>query len=92
MGAVSSELTAAQSSADLINFLLALTDERVRYQKAPFDHPQLTVINGHVGNSLQVQGGNPLSPVLAKDEILVIQAVGANGATSPLTPFLSLSP
>jgi len=30
----------------LLAFLLSLTDERVRYQTAPFDHPQLFVPNG----------------------------------------------
>src|SRR5262249_4026174 len=30
----------------LVAFLVALTDDRVRYEKAPFDHPSLTVPNG----------------------------------------------
>jgi cytochrome c peroxidase len=30
----------------LVAFMLALTDDRVRYEKAPFDHPSLEVPNG----------------------------------------------
>ena len=35
----------------LVAFLEALTDERVLYRRAPFDHPQLFVPNGHRGNA-----------------------------------------
>ena len=89
MGATSNQLSATKNAGDLINFLLALTDERVRYQRAPFDHPQLIVNHGHAGNSLQVEAGNPLSAVLAVDELLVIPAIGASGAAAPITPFLA---
>lgn len=76
-----------QSRTDLIAFLKTFTDERVRYEKAPFDHPEVIVPNGHVGNDVFVEAGNPLSPVLAKDELLVVPAVGANGKQAPLLPF-----
>ena len=39
-------LTDAQQ-ADLVAFLKALTDPRVSCHKAPFDHPELIVPNGH---------------------------------------------
>ncbi|WP_199193265.1 cytochrome c peroxidase [Blastopirellula marina] len=32
-------------------FLLCLTDERVRLEKAPFDHPSLNVVNGYESDS-----------------------------------------
>lgn len=35
---------------DLVAFLKTLTDDRVLQQKAPFDHPELFVPNGHVGD------------------------------------------
>ena len=92
LNAVQATLSSAQNTADLTNFLLSLTDERVRYQRAPFDHPQLIVKHGHAGNELQVTAGNPLSPVLAQDEQLVIPAVGANGSTTPIAAFLSATP
>jgi cytochrome c peroxidase len=53
----------------LVAFMKALTDERVKYQKAPFDHPQLIVPNGHSG----VSGG------VAIDDNFTLPAVGAGG-------------
>jgi len=38
----------------LVAFLQALTDERVRNQSAPFDHPELFVPLGHYGNQFSV--------------------------------------
>jgi cytochrome c peroxidase len=38
-------LTAAERDA-LVQFLKSLTDDRVRYDRAPFDHPQLRIPNG----------------------------------------------
>ncbi len=64
-------------------FLLSLTDERVRMQRAPFDHPQLFVPNGHQGNQNHV----PSLFGLALDRILVIPAVGREGG-GPLPRFL----
>lgn len=78
-----------QNRADLVAFLKTLTDDRVRYEKAPFDHPEIKIPHGHVGDELAVNGGNPLSPELAQDEFLVIEAVGAEGNVSPLLPFES---
>ena len=71
---------------DLVAFMKALTDDRVRYEKAPFDHPQLIIPNGHPGNETSVsqdQDGK------ATDDLLVIPAVGRNGGNG--TPnFLGL--
>jgi cytochrome c peroxidase len=71
----------------LLAFLKTFTDDRVRYEKAPFDHPEISVPHGHVGNDLITTPSNPLNPKLAKDEFLVVPAVGANGNTQPLLPF-----
>jgi cytochrome c peroxidase len=62
----------------LVAFVVALTDDRVRWQRAPFDHPQLIVPNGD----------NPPGT----DSPLVIPAVGAGGAAAPLPRFLNLNP
>jgi len=43
-----------QDKADVVAFLLTLTDERVRHEQAPFDHPQLFVPNGHLGDDTLV--------------------------------------
>lgn len=76
-----------QEKVDLVNFLLALTDERVRYRRAPFDHPSITLPNGHPGNQ---NGSSPESlfePNQAADQFRTIDAVGAGGgAPLPLFP------
>jgi cytochrome c peroxidase len=60
----------------LVAFLVSLTDERVRHQQAPFDHPELRVpVDG-----LDVQGTRE------------IEAVGAAGSEVPLQTFLDLDP
>ncbi|MBD2487672.1 cytochrome-c peroxidase [Aulosira sp. FACHB-615] len=86
-------LTEAQKD-DLVAFLRSLTDERVRYQKAPFDHPQLLIPNGHPGNqnsvvvnySVQTEDGTQQ----AADSLLEIPAVGRNGG-QPLPNFLRVN-
>jgi hypothetical protein len=74
---------------DLVAFLLALTDERVRWERAPFDHPQLFVPDGHEN---RVDGHPKRTRVLA-DRLREIPAVGAAGRAvegkSPLKPFLA---
>jgi hypothetical protein len=59
--------------ADLVAFMKSLTDERVRWEKAPFDHPSLTIPNGHLGNEQRVSG-NP-----AQETTMNLPAVGAAG-------------
>ena len=55
------------------------------YQRAPFDHPQLFVPNGHPGNSSSTidQDGDGL----ADDLMVTIPPVGAAGG-NPLPGFL----
>jgi len=62
---------------DVVAFLLALTDERVRWQRAPFDHPQLFVPNG--------------DSVPGTDNLVERPAVGAAGGAA-LERFLNLNP
>jgi len=66
--------------ADLVAFLKALTDERVRRAAAPFDHPQLFVPNGHPGNTQNVIQRNGQ----AVDALLEIPATGRRGG--PVLP------
>jgi cytochrome c peroxidase len=68
-----------EEKAGLEAFLLSLTDERVRYQKAPFDHPQLFITNGHKPELNE--SGN------AKDKFIEIKAVGSDGG-EPLRRFM----
>ena len=69
----------------IVAFLESLTDERVLFRRAPFDHPQLFVPNGHPGSSSGVTDAN--GDGLADDRMVVIPAVGAEGGL-PLPGFL----
>ncbi|MBI4871627.1 MAG: VCBS repeat-containing protein [Candidatus Riflebacteria bacterium] len=80
-----------QEEAALKAFLLALTDERVRWESAPFDHPELLVPNGHPGSDTWLAGG--ASGPGALDSFLTLPAVGAGGRKAaglpPIQPFLA---
>jgi len=69
--------------ASLVAFLKALTDERVLYRKAPFDHPQLFVPAGHIGDNTTVEIDEHGQ---AKDILVEIPEVGAEGG-DPLPSF-----
>ena len=62
---------------DVIAFMLALTDDRVRYERAPFDHPQLFVPNGVTATGA--------------DNLVEVPPTGAAGG-QPLGRFLNLNP
>ena len=88
LGLTVSELT------DLAAFLKSpLTDPRVAWERAPFDHPSLVVPNGHVGDETVVAGQQSTDPKIAKraqDVQMSIQAVGRDGRPAkdgPLGPF-----
>jgi len=57
--------------AAVVAFLKSLTDERVRSQSAPFDHPSLTVPNG-----MDLVGGAPL------EQTITLPATGKNGGAA----------
>ncbi|HXV20870.1 MAG TPA: hypothetical protein VD811_07785, partial [Desulfuromonadales bacterium] len=65
--------------AALVAFMLALTDERVKFDQAPFDHPQLFVPAGDGRQGVA-------------ESFIEIPAVGAGGRDEPLKPFLNLDP
>jgi hypothetical protein len=74
---------------ELVAFLLALTDERVRWERAPFDHPQLFVPDGHE----RAIPGDPRRTRVLADRMREIPAVGVLGRAveglPPLKPFLA---
>ena len=83
----------AQDQADVVAFMKALTDDRVRFERAPFDHPELCIPNGHPnsGAATSVEpNGNPLFGRSAADRWAGIPAVGRNGGTVPLQTFEEL--
>ena len=65
----------ADDKAAIVAFLKSLTDERVRSQSAPFDHPSLIVPNGMV-----------VTDGVLNEQTITIPATGAGGG-SPLQKF-----
>ncbi|MBA3596896.1 MAG: cytochrome-c peroxidase [Methylibium sp.] len=71
---------------DLVAFLLALTDDRVRFERAPFDHPALCITNGHAEEEMETPNGGEVKT--AKDLLRCIAPVGRQGSRTALKPFL----
>ena len=67
-----------QILTNLVAFLVSLTDERVRFQRAPFDHPELVVPHGNNPDGSEIT--------------LTLPAVGAAGSDTPQPRFLDLNP
>lgn len=65
----------------LVAFMKTLTDERVRWRQAPFDHPELIVPEGH--SKTLPWGTGTINP----DGTFTLSAVGADGADKPLLAF-----
>jgi len=76
-----------EEKTSLVAFLVSLTDERVRYERAPFDHPQLFVTNGHPGdrNAVTDDGSGQ-----ATTTVVELPAVGRNGTAVPRPNFLGV--
>jgi hypothetical protein len=72
----------------IVAFLKSLTDERVRWEMAPFDHPALKVPHGSPGDAFTTTMN---SDGTAKDSLLAIPAIGAGGRQAkglgPIQPF-----
>jgi hypothetical protein len=75
----------AEEHAALVAFMKATTDDRVRYERAPFDHPELCISIGHVP-----EGADERFPLSAADKWAAIPAVGRRGNTRPLQTFEEL--
>ena len=72
----------SEEKAELVAFLKALTDPRVPRQKAPFDHPQLCIPNGHPGDNVSVTDDGSLKATKmgkASEIFVEIPAVGRHG-------------
>lgn len=64
-------LTAGEQDA-LVAFMQSLTDERVRCSRAPFDHPELLIPDGHKADTVKKDGR-------LADRLRVLNATGAAG-------------
>jgi hypothetical protein len=103
---VQSNLSEAEQVA-LVDFLLELTDDRVRFERAPFDHPQVilpldgTAPENSIGRDAMLAScatlpaGNILGPgqqTCAGGMFLNVPAVGATGNPGGAIPnFLGIS-
>src|SRR5439155_4043774 len=63
--------------ANVVAFLKTLTDDRVRFESAPFDHPQLFIPNGHPGDAAAVVNDGTGK---ATDALVEVPASGAAGS------------
>ena len=75
----------AQDKSALVAFLKSLTDDRVKYERAPFDHPSLCVPVAQVETApgvLEVDSSQP--GLSAADKWALIPASGKNGLSAPL--------
>jgi len=84
--------THPERRAALVAFMKTLTDERVRNESAPFDHPELFVPNGHPGDESGVTTdlgncNNVLMICQATEDTLHLPKVGAGGNAAPLQAF-----
>jgi cytochrome c peroxidase len=81
-----------QEQADLVAFLRdTLTDPRVAWERAPFDHPSLDLNHGHIGDATRVPGPNqPKAPKRGPDVLQKVPSIGSTGRSvqqGPLQPF-----
>jgi len=72
--------------AALVDFLLALTDERVKLEKAPFDHPEIFVPLAQDAP----ENSSGRAGFIADPKFRMVSAVGAGGG-APLGNFLGIS-
>jgi hypothetical protein len=80
----------AEDRAALVAFMKALSDDRVRFERAPFDHPELCVPVGHeeaAPRVLRADGSDARYPMSAADRWAAVPAVGRSGNAVPLQTF-----
>jgi cytochrome c peroxidase len=83
----------AQDRAQIVEFLKALTDDRVRFERAPFDHPSICVPVGYIETRpgvLTPDNSSQGTSAAAADSFALIPAVGQNGNGVPLQTFAEL--
>jgi len=75
--------------AALVAFMKSLTDDRVRFERAPFDHPELCLPDGHVETrpGVLLSALLPQFPRASAERWAGIAATGASGNKFPLQTF-----
>lgn len=77
-----------QDKTSLVAFMKALTDDRVKYERAPFDHPSVCIPVGAAEAAPGVLQVDPSEPgVTALDRWALIPASGKGGLSVPLQTF-----
>jgi cytochrome c peroxidase len=71
-------------------FLKALTDDRVRFERAPFDHPELCVAIQDSTDRTRAVVSRPGAPARAVERWASMPPVGAKGNRVPLQTFEEL--
>ena len=81
-----------QERAQIVDFLKALTDDRVRYERAPFDHPAICVPSGYAATAEAElftfvpaigRGGNPVPLQTFAEQLLGIGRDGSRAHAAP---------
>lgn len=78
---------------NIVAFLKALTDDRVKFERAPFDHPELCIPAGHVqgaSGALAADTSDTRFATTAADRWALIPSVGRGGNSVPLQTFEEL--
>jgi hypothetical protein len=71
----------------LVAFMIACTDERVRFEKGPFDRPELRIPNGHPGDQDSTTADALFGGKQAVDDVLPLPAVGKTAGGPGLKAF-----
>lgn len=78
-----------QERGQVVEFLKALTDDRVKFERAPFDHPSLCIPVGYaeVTPGVVTPDTSTGSSSVAADLWALVDAVGWDGKAVPLQTF-----
>lgn len=82
-----------QERTQIVEFLKALTDDRVRYERAPFDHPSLCVAVGYAESppGVLTPDRSPEGTTSAAADLwALLPSVGQGGNAVPLQTFAEL--
>ncbi|MCI0409493.1 MAG: hypothetical protein L0191_13195 [Acidobacteria bacterium] len=87
------DATPEEARVALVKYLLSLTDERVKFERAPFDHPEIFVpLDGFAPDNAPTIGfAGGRAAMLADPRFRQIPAVGAGGNLTQLPNFLGIS-
>lgn len=84
--------TPEDAKVALVKFLISLTDERVKFERAPFDRPEIFVpISGTAPENFGNRTGLLANSTGLNATFMQVNATGAAGHPEPLPNFLNVS-